>query len=428
MEQNGKKKKNYIIIVTIAVGVCLAVGAATASFLLHRNPLAKGLSNLAKEIRTREAETGEPFLTSAINRIGSGNVRAEYSFNVGGISKLPNITLGLDGAIKRDMEERLFAVESDVSVANTQLAKTSLFGTEDLLYLQMPTVWDGSVVFETENISGQWNDSEIKAGLALLTGQDLTIAQRIDGKLFQTFSIESFLAESFLEKHKKDLGELYANMLVINIEKAREENLLSETQTTELEGYILKDEAGEQIETVCYLVNLPAKELVPFFGDNAVDISLCVYLDSAKRIVRISTVPEETLETEYAKGEIAVNLTGKAATIDRVEIEFAGTADHARVSSALSGETETEGRIVIEKESDTVTLEIEKFALTLQNKTLCRGRGEVRFSPLAEELRMPEGKQYSIGEMNKLETVLFVAECTKNIYSNFGGYLKMIGF
>lgn len=428
MEKNGKKKRNIMMIGCVAVCVCLAVGAATAVFLLHRNPLTKGLSNLAKEIQAWEVETGESFLVSAINRVGSGNVRAEYSADISGISGLPNMTLGLDGAIKRDMEERLFAMETDFSIANTQLAKTSLFGTEEQIYLQMPTVWDGSVVFEAENISGQWNGSAIKAGLALLTGQDLTIAQRIDGKLFQTFSMESFSTESFLEKHKEDFKELYANMVVINMEKARKENLLSETQADSLGEYILKDEAGEQIETVCYLVNLPAKELVPFFGDNAVDISLCVYLDGGERIVRISTVPEETLEIKYAKGEIAVNLTGKEATIDRVEIEFAGTEDNARVSSALLGEEEAEGRVIVEKESDTVVLEIEKFLLKSQNEMLCRGKGEVRFMPLEEKLQMPAGTQRRVGEMNKLETMLFMAECTKKIYSNFGGYLKMIGF
>ncbi len=428
MEQNSKKKRNIIMIVSVALCVCLAAGAAAALFLMQRNPLAKGLRNLAEEIQAWEAETGESFLAGAVNRIGSGNIRAEYSFDIGGISELPGLTLGMDGELKRDMEERLFALENDLSIAHTKLADVSLFGTEKLLYLQTPAVWDGSVVFEAENISGQWNDSEIKAGLSLMTGRDFTLTRRIDGELFQTFSIESFRAEDFWEEHQKDFKELYTNMVVITLKEARAKNLLNETQTADLEGYILRDEAGEQIGTVCYLVNLPAKELAPFFGDNVVDISLCVYLDNEKRIVRIATLPEETLETEYAKGEIAVNLTGKERATDRIEIEFEGTADNARISSSSLGETEAKGRILIEKESDTVFLEIEKFALKSQKETLCRGKGEFSFSPLTEKLRMPEGKQYRIGEMNKLETMLFLAECVKNVYSNFGGYLKMIGF
>lgn len=463
MKENSKKKRNVLIVSCIVAGICLAGVAVAAVFMMKKNPLAEGLVNLSKEVTALEAELGEHFWTDMINQVGSENAQVEYSVNIGGVSALQNITVGLDGKIRRDMKRQLFDEEVDISVANAQIAELSIFGTVDALYLQVPSIWDGSIVFDTENVSGQWNASAARSQLQLFTGMELGIDRRIDAKLFRSFSVDAFSAADFLKNHQEELKALYENMEVIKARKAQKEGILSEEQAENLENYVLKDAEGGQIETTCYIVILPEKELKEFFADLEGDIRLCVYLDAEKRIVRICTLPEETLVTESGRGQIAINLTGREVVVDRIEIEGSGVINRNKIFIPLSGEADIEGSLIIEKNREAkgsykvecrgslsdqknawefsltgnvqgertdagekLSLEAESFVLRSQNGVICRGSGEVKFAPFAEIIQMPSGKEYRVGEMNEFETMLFLAECTKNVYSNYSGYLKML--
>lgn len=482
-------ERKIIVGVCIAVGVCLTGIVAAAVFAVQRNPLAKGLANLAEEATALEEEMGKHFWADAVNRIGSGSVQAEYSVNIGGIPALQNVTVGLDGKVRRDMESRLLDTEIELSVANAEIGEASLFGTEDTLYLQVPSIWEGSVIFDTEDLGGQWNESAVRKELQLLTGYELGIDRRIDAELFQSFSIESFSVADFLEENGEALRALYKNTETMKVEKAQRKGILSGEEAESLENYVLENAEGEQIETVCYLVVLPEEELKEIFADRAGDVRLGVYLDGEKRIVRVCTVPGETMATAAGEGEFAVNLTGAEETLDRLELscrisdgdmdaeqsryeaDHAGevkpdaykTADTVDMRFLLTGITGMEGNMTIEKDreetgsyrvecegnfagpedvwelsmegtiqgerldtGEKVSLEVENLVVRSQGSVVCRGSGRTVFAPLAEDVQMPAGKECRIGEMNEVEAALFLAECTKNVYSNYGGYLKMM--
>lgn len=458
------KRRNIVIIICILVGVCLMGAVAVmAAVLLKRNPLAKGLANLAEEVMVLEEEMGEGFWTDAINQIGSGNVQAEYSVNVGGISGLQNMTIGLDGKTRRDMEQQLFGMDFQASVANAKLAEVSLFGTTDLLYLQVPSVWEGSVVLGTENVSGQWNDSSVRGQLELLTGKDLGIQQKIDARLFERFSVQSFSIADFFKENAEELKALYENMEVIKAEKAQKDGNLTEEQAKSLNNYVLEDENGNEIETVCYLVVLPEKEIGEIFHGVEGDIKLGVFLDAEERIVRICTLPGEVLVTDVGEGEIALNLTGEEATIDRLGLTVSGMGDAKILSASLSGKVETECDLTIEKvgeekgsyniegdcrfrhqknevgislegnlrgeqvdAGEKISLTVEGLTVKAQDEVICRLSGQAAFEPLTENIMIPTEKEYRIGEMNELETILFLAECTGNLYKNYSGYMRML--
>ena len=353
MEKNNKRKQMILITACGAVIVCLAGAIAAVAFALRKNPLAEGLMELAKEVTALEEEMGEHFWTDALNQIGSENVEAEYSVNIGGMPELQNITVGIDGKIRRDMERQLLDMESSVSVANAQIAEGSLWGTADSLYLQVPSVWEGSVVLGAENISGQWNDSAVKRGVEKLTGQDLEIDRRIDAALFRSFMVEPFSAADFLEKNSEKLRAVYEKMKVIKVEKAQKEGLLNEEQAGQLEEYVLADAAGNELQTICYLVILPEEELKALFPDLVGDIRLGVYLDQEKRIVRICTLPGEKLATGIWEGHAALNLTGTEAVVDRLELESKGVVNAAQV---LSGLREKIGTGIFEESESTSDL------------------------------------------------------------------------
>ncbi|MBD5550277.1 MAG: hypothetical protein HDQ96_03745 [Lachnospiraceae bacterium] len=464
------RKRQNIIITCVSAVVCLtAAGLIARAVLLQKNPLTEGLINLSKEVTALESEMGKHFWSDAIDQIGSENIQAEYSVNIGGIPELQNITVGIDGRTDRDMERKLFNTEVDISVANTEIAAASLGGTADTLYLQMPSVWSGSIVLDTENVNGQWNRSAAKKQLQLLAGQELAVDYRIDADLFQSFSVASFSAVDFLEENSEVLKSLYENMEVIKVQKAQKEGKLSGKQAESLINYVLEDAQGEQIETTCYLVILQEKELKEIIADWTGNLRLGVYLDSEKRIVRICTLPEELLVAKTGEGEIAINLTGRESTIDSLEVSFCISNGDTETAEIFHDKVSIEGNIVIERKQGAtafyqvecsgsltdqknvwelslagsvqgdrinigektraetkVSLEVESLVLKLQSEVICRGSGRVEFAPLEEKIQISSGKEYRIAEMNEVETALFLAECTKNVYENYSGYMRLM--
>lgn len=462
--ENSGKKRNIIIIICALIGIFL-IGAAVAATAVSqkKNPLEKGLTELAEEVLAVEAEMGEGFWIDAVNQAGSGDVRAEYFFDVSGISGLQNMTVGLDGEIKRDMEQQLFGADVRVSAANVKLADISFIGTADLLYLQMPALWEGSVVLEPEDIDGQWNNSSLRGQLQQLTGEDIAVGQKTDVRLFERFSLPDFSVAGFLEENAEALKALYENMEVIEAGKAQKDERFTAEQLEDLNGYVPKDKDGTEIETACYVVVLPEEELGKIFPDVVSDIRLGVYLDEEERIVRICTLPGEILTADAGKGEFALNLTGSEATVDVLELTASGTADAAMLSAGLSGEIETECDLTIEKDDEQkgsynvegncsfrnqtnmaeillegnlrgeqagedkmLSVTVERMTVKAQDETVCRLSGRAAFEPLTEDVAVPVEKEYRIGEMNEPETILFLAECMENFLKNYSGYIKLL--
>ena len=461
LNRSDGKKGKIIIISGITAVIFLAAIVAVAVSAARKNPLAKGLLGLSEELTALEAEMGENFWADAINEIGSGNMQAEYSLNIGGISELENITVGVDGKSMRDMEQKLYNSKVDISIANARIAEASLSGTADMLYLQVPSVWEGSVVLNAVDLDGQWNGSVLKNGLQLLTGQELGIEDQIDVDLFKSFSVNSFSMTDFLEENGEALRNLYKNMEVVEIGKAEKTGMLRGEQVSALE----RDASGELIETTYYLVVLPEKEMKELIRDVTGDIRLCVCLDSGKRIVRSCSLPEESFKSGFWEGGFAISLTGTEFVTDRVEIEVAGEFDGR----------ETEERIILEKEAGAagayrvvwkgsltdeeniwnfsleggiqgegvtgenrsaaeeqdyetakLSMTVDNFVLKSGEEVICRGSGSAAFSPLTEEIEMPAGKEYRIAEMDQWDTAMFLMECTKNVGENYSGYLKFL--
>ena len=77
-------------------------------------------------------------------------------------------------------------------------------------------------------------------------------------------------------------------------------------------------------------------------------------------------------------------------------------------------------------EGEKLSLDVERLVVKSQEQVICRGSGTMRFEPLKEEIKEPTGKQRRVGEMNAVETALFLAECAGNIYKNYSGYLSML--
>ena len=200
---------------------------------------------------------------------------------------------------------------------------------------------------------------------------------------------------------------------------------------------------------------LRGSELKEVFETEMVDIRLCVYLDPEKRIVRISTLPGESLVTDTGEGEMALNLTGWEATIDRLEGEYSYIEDGVQIFDGVSGALKAEGNFIIEKdaeerrvysiehnlalrygenmlglslessvqgerleEGEKLSVDLAKLIVESEDKVICRMSGRATFEPLGETITLPKEREYRIGEMGDAETMLFLAECVENAYKN----------
>lgn len=470
-----EKRKKIIIAASIGGILCLVgIALAVVFTVAKKNPLIKGLANLAEEIQLLEEEQGENFWTDMINQVGRGNVQGEYSCNISGIPLLQKVTIGLDGNIRRDMENRLCAADARISVANAKVLDIYGFGKEEgqtgmsgsTVYLQMPALWKGSVVFGTKSVSGQWNQTDLKTQLEQVSGKNLTMPETRDINLFQEFSVEGFSAKDFFREKEEAFKELYRKMEIVKPEKAWNEGLLEEEQKEQLENYELVDNEGKIINNVCYVIVLPKEELEQIVSGVTEEVRLCVYLDSAKRIVRLSGLPGETITTAAGEETFSLNLLGTEKTVDSMEIEFSHVGEAKKlISGLLEEELRLEGNAVINREAaETVIYHVEadgsleyknrksacsvagdiegknekdigrkSAVLKLDNLTwkeqgdvVLRLSGSLSFEPLANEIEIPSGKEYRIGEMGKIETLFFLAECGKNLIANFSGYLSFL--
>ena len=73
-----------------------------------------------------------------------------------------------------------------------------------------------------------------------------------------------------------------------------------------------------------------------------------------------------------------------------------------------------------------LSVTVERMTVKTQDETVCRLSGRAAFEPLTEDIAIPAEKEYRIGEMNELETILFLTECTGNLYKNYSGYIKLL--
>ncbi len=494
--ESGRNKRKIILIVCVCAIAGLTGIAIANVFLSPEYFLVKGFKELAMEIVAQEEELGKGFWTDAVNQIGSGNVQADYSMNLSGNPLLQNITVGLDGNVKRNMEQGLFGLKTQISVANADITEVSAYGKKDLqenasserLYIQVPDLWDGSIVFDAVDMDGQWNASKAKSQLELATDEDLTIYEDMDLTCFRGFSVEQRSMQEFLEKNKETLKDLFQNMEVLTIKKALKQEKLTENQAEELSGVVLVNSAGKELKTTCYLISFSKEELSRIISDVTQDIRLCVYLDQGKRIVRICLVPGENIVMETGKEVFALNLLGEEAVIDTVEFSFSHTEEAEKllweapeeitkeipeeipgeapeeitekITEKAIGEIVIKGTGVIEKnrkkeaaffvkadynfitdafkydfslegsiqgenmeKGQRILAEIGSFSCKRENDLLFRLSGRADVQPLTEEIDLPRGEEYHIGEMGELDTFLFLANCTKKLYANFGGYL-----
>lgn len=358
------------VIICCAVGGVLAAGIIAAAVCLwpKKNPVAEGMRYLAEEILAQEEENGEYFYSSILNQIGAGDVRVDFSLNFSGPSVLQNITLGLDGNLEREPQQELFQTNIKASVMNMEVAEVSAFGEEDKLYLQLPTVWDDSVELSAKDIDGQWNGCVMKSLLEPATGWNLEIEQDVDIELFRTFEVQGFSVRQFLEAHQGDMEALYQELESVEVEKALDKGLITETQLEELKDYRVENQEGEDVPLTCYLSLLPVERarsiLQDLPGGEMADaalsdaetegetdfIRICVYLTEDNRILSLCTLPEEGLLKDSDALQFSLELKGEERTMD--DISFRVLCRDISVGRQEISKLEMTGSIVKDEEEE----------------------------------------------------------------------------
>ena len=117
---NMTKKKILAIVVGCVAALAVAGGIIIFYFITHSAiyRLAIGVKNVVTEVnQTENPLLMEEGIGPFMDIIRNQNAKADYSVNISGNPMLNGMTLGLDGMVKRDMENQKLYLSADASTS-----------------------------------------------------------------------------------------------------------------------------------------------------------------------------------------------------------------------------------------------------------------------------------------------------------------------
>lgn len=425
-------KKVLAIVVGIFATIVVVGGILTYFFItksaLYR--LAIGAKNIAKEV----SQTDNPLLIedgmgTLINTVGKKNAMADYSINVSGNPMLNGITLGMDGIVKRDMESKKFYLSADASTSLIPLLSVEVYANQNDVYFQIPEIYKGSIVFQAKDFDGQYNMSSLKDFI------DKNIDQDIDFDFYREFAGWKISEENFLDAYQGDVKSFLKD---IDISEEKEYEMDSEKES------MLEQALGYKQKLTSYIIELDSEKM-----GLQEPLKARIVLNQKNRIVMLEVIDDVLLKNGYSAygklllcgKEVSINDTSFEGTLTRrdggsdvhssitMDMEYipgiqilklfgSGTMDIWE-PGMVAGWDVTLSDFVPNKK---ITVSLEDLHMAIENEEIGKVTGKVTLQPMTEEIIIPDGDEYAIFEMNKLE----LGGLLWKWKDNFGGVGGMI--
>lgn len=375
-----QKRKLTVWIAAVVVSVAAVAAIVFAKIYFNEErALLKGIQNLAEEVKERQE-------LSAVSR--EGTFKAETSFNVS-VENMP-VTLGIDIQILRDADARKMQSSADVSVMNNKLAKLEIYGEDETLIVAVPTLWEQNFAFETKQIDKQYNASL----LAQKWG-------RIDGVPEISFDL-------FEEKDELSWVEILIHC----------QEIIKEFEVERVEKKIvvsIPEKDNKQYRCSQYRVIMPTVEITGMERDILDEyMTLLISVDENDQIVQI--ILEEPLLLTEGKLTGGISFVGENRGIDDiiVNMQMSAVKDLSQLDEGFFSEFggENTERIVemelcaesVYHENDTsVTTNIDKLTVSVEQIGTAKVTGKFTILPLQEEIEAPAGETLRLFEITEAE-------------------------
>ncbi len=357
----------------IAAGV-LAVG--TGGFLtyhfLFRTPearLIRGITDMVKQTEEYRNPVWEEIGLAEMlqERQESGAQDASFNITLPGIKELP--TIGVDIQSSYSYEEQAWQSGIRLSAYNVELMQLDLTAADNILYLELPTVFSDTYAVNFSTLGKDYQNSV----WAQLLGEDLLDEdfsydffgeaspeeeeenrEALRQELIQVFSRdlerikESMLIEESGEQKEIERSgkEVVCEGILLTLDQNDVNRLLQDLGETVIESDYLEEKLEQVLGkdgNIAEFQNELKKNLELELKE---DIRLCFYLDNKDRILAVETVEDMEMKTSDGRTETlgtALMFTGAERPLDCIEGEISIEEDENRYVLALTREAELYG-------------------------------------------------------------------------------------
>lgn len=326
-EQPQKTKKNkgpLIAIIAAVVVVILTVMAILVYNLVWNTPearLARGFVRLAEEM----AEGTNP-VTEEIDyaTIAEKMYTEPYSMAAGFNITIPQLkdigTIGMDMSVDYDYADKMLQGDVLFSAYNIHLLETEYVAVEDMLYVSLPNLAEGTYLVNTKTLGADFNDSVWADMLGTEVADDLSLDLFAAAKEKDEAALDEEL-QALLERNMVSLSDTMV------IEDAGDEVQISKDgnpvsckgvrvilQKAELNR--LGKELAEYLYESGYVEEKPSFS----FAEN---LEICIYMDKKDHIVCMETPGKIAFENSYiTEMDLELLFTGTERATDEMELQL----------------------------------------------------------------------------------------------------------
>lgn len=452
------KKGALIGVICGIVVMLIAVVGAGAAVLLN-TPTARvirGTTKLFAQIGAQSDIFGDKIDFDAVQKISAdGSYKNKMSIDMD-IEDLDDFAIGLDTTVLCDNANEKLKEEISISLAYYELLSIQMAVDKTDAYLDIPMLYDGSIVFDTQNLGQQFNQSIF---------HDL---YDFDEEIADDFSLNFFENNAYdAESGAKELMRI-----IKNAEIKKDNSTVNVTV------------GNREISCKGYLITLKKADINQFLESLTVsadsvlevkdDVGLIIYMDRKNNIKQIQT--EKDIETNSGKMSLALRFTGEKNALDivkgkagveengetyEINFDYSGVKEGKQFNQTLQGKVKTEVTDLasidyeavwdlenagydmeievniadlnykvdlkgdIETASSGFYMNFDEGDMYMDNEKLADFSGTYSMEPLTEEIKMPSGETYAVFEFSEMEFYSFlmdVAEKLDDYYDIFDNF------
>lgn len=435
----------------IVVMGAAVIGAAAAVVLNTPSvKVARGVSKLFAEAAEHGEMFGEQFDFGKIQEIyGKGSYKNKVSVNMD-IEGINDYAVSVDGTVLCDSINEKMNEEIKISLAYYELLSIQMAVDKTDVYVDIPALYDGSIVFDSRNIGEQYNNS--------------IFAEYADEEIADDFSLDFFNQTVYdTDSGVKELLELIKNSEI----KKDDSTVSAKVGSREVKctGYLLtfkKDDINRFLKTLY----VDAEETYEVRGD----LELLLYMDRKNNIRQIETKKAivtggmtdqisvalrfagETNVLETIKGkinavedgsEIEVNFDysgiregrsyrqtlqckAKSELTDLAAVDYSAVWDLEHAGYDMDIEVDVADKNYkmelggsVETDAYRFDMNFDDCALYMDREKVAGFDGSYSVEPLTEEIKIPSGETRQIFEFSELEFYSFVMEIANRLEDSY---------
>ncbi|MBD5458600.1 MAG: hypothetical protein HDR27_08535 [Lachnospiraceae bacterium] len=417
IEERKHWNRKWKLAAGILVG-CIVVFAAAAIifarlYFTEERELLKAFQNLAGEIQERQTIWEEAFGNGAEDSLN--RIKLTTVCNLSG-EELP-FTLGVDTVLLRDADARKMKVGTEFSIMNNKLVEWNLYGEDKTLSMALPGFFEQNLVFDTERIDIQYNESLLAEKFGDL--EDCAIS--ID--LFPPKRLLPWMR--YLENWEEGISvEKMEELIDLNVpEKDNGQYRCSQYCLT-----ISKDWLNDRIAGIESL------------AQSMRDIEVVIAVEEKNdRIVRILLKEPITVSMGAEEHKIEIEVTGEICflgeerSIDDIVVSMEseipltalGLDERLLAVFGIDGTedkigTELRAELLYDENDTSVTASLHKLTVSVDRIGTYKLTGEAVLEPLREEIEAPAGENIRLFEMTEEE----YQDLTKQIMQKIWRWMK----